>query len=422
MLFEVLRKPFTNAFASPSLPYQQTRLVAAAVASAANQFPVPSLPVAGYAHISVGDSGFIKNTENTILNHRHIININKIKNPNKTVSVSTYNILSRHYLWESLYSYLPANYTNWSDRADRLDRNFRDLSKLTDIMCFQEMEYQVYKTHWKDFFLTLGYDSIFQKKPKPGYWKKSANMMDGVAIFYNKSKFELLNYEKINFAYTFKNSPLVEQTVDTQERLITRNTVAVIAVLRHRYTNQVLFVSNTHLYWSPKHDDVKLLQTHLLTNIIKKTVMRHYNITSKELDEMIRAKNGPNIIMTGDFNSNPTSMVYKFLSEGSISRQEQPNFTQNYGSQLSNNVENVLGTFKSPYKELYQQNIVNKTTYTPKFKEIIDYIWFANDNNNFKFTNVLGDIDPEYLKDFQGFPNADFPSDHIPIISQIEFN
>jgi CCR4-NOT transcription complex subunit 6 len=426
MLLTTLRKPLALALALPpaALSLQQTRLVAAVSdfrLQAANQFPVPSLPIAGYAHMT-DDSGFIKNTGNTILNHRHIINLEKVKDVNKTVTVSSYNILSRHYLWESLYSYLPTDYTNWSNRLDRLDRNFRDLSKLTDIMCFQEMEYQVYKTHWQQYFKNLGYNSIFQKKPRPTYWKKSGNLMDGVAIVYNTNKFELINYERINFANNFKTSPLIEQTLDTQERLIARNTVAVVAVLKHKYTNQILFVANTHLYWSPKHDDVKLLQTHLLTNIIKETAMRHYKISAQELDEMIKSKNGPNIIMTGDFNSTPSSMVYKFLSEGTISRTEQPNFTQDYGSQLSSNVQNTLGTFKSPYKELYLQHVVNKTTYTPKFKDVIDYIWFANDNNNFKFTKVLGDIDPEYLKDFQGFPNADFPSDHIPILSQIEFN
>lgn len=360
-------------------------------------------------------------SDNMILNHRHIVDLQRVKNPLKTVTISSYNILSRHYLWESLYSYLPSDSTNWNKRFARLDQSFKDLSSISDIMCFQEMEYQIYVNHWKPLFDKLNYSSVFQKKPKPAYWKKSPNMMDGVSIFYNKDKFDLLNFEQVNFANHFKHSKIISQTTDTQSRLNMRNTVAVIAVLKHKFTGEVLFVSNTHLYWSPKHDDVKLMQTSLLTNLIKKSVERFYNLSSEEVSDMIRNKNGPNIISVGDFNSNPSSMVYKFMSQGLIDKDTEPTFTQNYGPNVQGVLNNALGKFKSPYKDLYSKGLFNKTTYTPKFKDIIDYIWFADCNDNFKFTKVLGDIDSNYLKDYKGFPNAEFPSDHIPIVSQIEF-
>ena len=358
---------------------------------------------------------------NSILNHRQLISLDYVKNPLNTVTVSSYNILSRHYLWESLYNYLPQNFTNWNNRLNRLDKNFIDLSKISDIMCFQEMEYQVYQNHWKNLFNKIGYSSIFNKKPKPAYWKKSSNMMDGVSIAYNKEKFDLINFEQVNFANNFKHSSIIEQTLDTETRLNIRNTVALIAVLKHKLTNEVIFISNTHLYWSPKHDDVKLMQSYLLTNLIKNTVLRYYNITETELNERIKNKNGPNIIMTGDFNSNPNSMVYKFLSNGSINKNLEPSFNQDYGSNINGILKNNLGTFKSPYKDLYNEKIFTKTTYTPKYKDVIDYIWFADDNKNFKFTKVLADIDENYLKDFKGFPNSEFPSDHLPILSQFEF-
>jgi CCR4-NOT transcription complex subunit 6 len=363
-----------------------------------------------------------KFSANTILNHRHLIDLNKIKNLNKTITISSYNILSRHYLWESLYNYLPLEFTNWKYRFKRLNKNFIDLTKLSDIMCFQEMEYQIYKDYWKDFLKNENFDSIYFKKSKPEYWKKSANMMDGVSIFYNNKKFDLLNYEQINFANHFKNSSIIEQTFDTQTRLNIRNTVAIILVLKHKFTNEILFISNTHLYWSPKHDDVKLMQTYLLTNLIKKSIMRYYKINSNELNYLIENKKGPNIIMVGDFNSNPNSMVYKFLSNGFINKNDESTFIQNYGPNINGIIKNNLGNFQSPYKDLYAQGIFNKTTYTPKFKDVIDYMWFANCNNNFKFTKVLGDIDQNYLKDYKGFPNNEFPSDHIPILSQFEFN
>lgn len=362
------------------------------------------------------------NDLNSVLTHRHLIDLSNVNNASKTVTISSFNILSRHYLWDSVYSYLPLDYTNWNKRFERLNKNFYDLTKISDILCFQEMEYQIYNDFWKDQMKNLGYDSIFQKKPKPGYWKKSSNMMDGVSIFYNKEKFDLLNYEQINFANHFKHSKIIDQTLDTQTRLNIRNTVAIIAVLKHKFTNEVLFVSNTHLYWSPKHDDVKLMQTYLLTNLLKKSIMRHYKISLDEVDSLLKQKNGPTIIMTGDFNSKPSSMVYKFMSNGAINKDTESSFDQDYGSKLTGEIDNSLGKFKSPYKDLYSKGIFTKTTYTQNFRDIIDYIWFADCNKRFKFTKVLGDIDPSYLENFEGFPNEEFPSDHVPILAQIEFD
>lgn len=358
---------------------------------------------------------------NTILSHRQLVEVQPVQNPARTVTVSSYNILSRHYLWESVYSYLPLEYTNWSRRFGRLSRSFEDLAELADILCFQEMEYQVYSEAWKATMEQLGYDAVFQRKPKPAYWTKSANMMDGVAIFFDRNKFDLLNFEQINFADHFKHSSIIDQTADTRARLNVRNTVAVIAVLKHKATGEVLFVSNTHLYWSPKHDDVKLMQTYLLTSLIKKSVMRHYKISLSEVDDMIRDKNGPTVIMAGDFNSSPSSMVYKFMSDGLVDKQQERKFDQNYGTKFSHLISNGLGKFRSPYHDLYKRGLFTKTTYTPKFKGIIDYIWFADCNSKYNFTKVLGDIDSSYLENFKGFPNKEFPSDHIPILAQIEF-
>ena len=43
------------------------------------------------------------------------------------------------------------------------------------------------------------------------------------------------------------------------------------------------------------------------------------------------------------------------------------------------------------------------------------------DDSNDGFVTIKVDIDENYLKDFKGFPNSEFPSDHLPILSQFEF-
>ncbi|GMM29595.1 RNA exonuclease [Martiniozyma asiatica (nom. inval.)] len=360
-----------------------------------------------------------------IFKHREIVNLNPIKNKERVIRISSYNILSRHYVWPQLYSYLPLNFTNWKQRKERLDSQIEELSQVSDLLCFQEMEYQIYKNHWEGMMNKLGFSSIFSKKQKPGYWKKSANMMDGVGLFYRNELFELINYEQIDLAQQFKNG-WVEDTTDTKERLINRNTVAVIAVLKHRKTDEIIFISNTHLYWNPSHDDVKLMQSYLLTKLIHRSIKRYYGVNHDEIPINKR----PKIIMVGDFNSEPSSMVYKFMSEGHINTHQDSRWCQNYGSGFASGdeIKNDIGSFSSPYKKMYEAGKFSKTTFTPKFKGIIDYMWFSDgvgtnfvgEENGMKFTKVLGDIDANYLQNYQGFPNAEFPSDHIPILVELE--
>lgn len=367
---------------------------------------------------------------NTVLNHRKLNILRPLDHEDRRLRISSYNILSRHYMWESVYSYLPLEFINWRHRLERLDRQFEDLSCISDVMCFQEMEYQVYKTHWESKFKALGFSSLFARKPMPGYWTHGANMMDGVSIFYNEDKFELLNYQHINLADHFKSVHEFTQTEDTQERLNTRNTVALIAVLKHKLTQETIFLSNTHLYWSPKHDDVKFMQTYLVTKLLQRTISRHYKSTDEiHLAQLIR-DHKPKIVMVGDFNSEPNSMVYEYLSTGKLDTSKDERWVHNYGPGFTKGdvILNPLGCFKSPYKALYDEGIFTKTTYTPKFKGIIDYMWFNDgsmdcrmgDENGIKFTKVLGDIDQQYLNQWEGFPNREFPSDHIPIMVELE--
>lgn len=367
---------------------------------------------------------------NTVLNHRRLNILKPLDHEDRRLRISSYNILSRHYLWESVYSYLPLEFTNWRHRLERLDGQFQDLRAVSDIMCFQEMEYQVYKTHWEGKFLENGFQSLFARKPMPGYWTKGANLMDGVSIFYNSDKFELLNYQRINMSDHFRSDHIFEQTEDTKERLNSRNTVALIAVLKHKLTDETIFISNTHLYWSPKHDDVKFMQTYLLTKLLQQAISRHYKSSDDDhLSELIM-KYKPKIVMVGDFNSEPNSMVYEFMSTGQLDTGKEDRWVHDYGKGFTKGdvILNPLGCFKSPYKELYDEGIFTKTTYTPKFKGIIDYMWFNDgsmdcrmgETNGIKFTKVLGDIDQQYLDQWEGFPNGEFPSDHIPIMVELE--
>ncbi|ODV83580.1 hypothetical protein CANARDRAFT_202802 [[Candida] arabinofermentans NRRL YB-2248] len=353
--------------------------------------------------------------ENSITNRREWLCFNKPTDESRSFTISSYNLLSRHYMWSQVYDYLPAKSIDWDNRFELINKNMKDLAEISDIMCFQEMEYKVYNDYWKDYLLERNFTSQIKMKRSPNYWTKNPTMMDGVSIFVNQDKFKVINYEKIDYADNIFNNPMLfEQTEDLKNRLCNRNTVAVVVTLQHLITKELIFLSNTHLYWSPKHPDVKLLQTYALTKAIKNSIQRYYKIDSDlEMNEFL-IKNNVNIFMVGDFNSVPDSLVYKFLTKGEIDLSNEPEFNQDYGKTIPKTIlKNDLGEFNSPYRSPFESHLFDKTTYTRNFKQIIDYIWFNKSNKNLKLISALGDLDKSYLDRYLGFPNEEFPKNEL---------
>ncbi|VEU19797.1 DEKNAAC100302 [Brettanomyces naardenensis] len=289
-------------------------------------------------------------------------------------------------------------------------------------MCFQEMEYKIYVDYWAKFMEEKNFGSIFERKLAPTYWDRNLTMMDGVSIFYNKEKVKLLNYERIEFTSFFQNPKFFEQTKDTRQRLVSRNTVALVAVLEHIETHEVLFVANTHLYWSPRHEDVKLMQTYELTELVWKAVQRYYHqCCDKDIQEQMESSDGVNIILAGDFNSAPDSMVSRYLVNGNIDiTKEKQMQVYDYGSTVGPELLDRLGRFNSPYKDLYDKGTFTRTAYLPRFKRVIDYIWLNEHSKRLKVTKILDELGDQDLPKYLGFPNPDYPSDHLPIVTQFE--
>ncbi|KAG7833104.1 hypothetical protein KL943_004552 [Ogataea angusta] len=362
---------------------------------------------------------FSVNLDNSITRRRNWFDVSPPRRPtgNETITVSTYNLLSQQYMWPEVYNHIPSKYTSWQYRLPLINRNLMDLSLLADIMCFQEMEFNVYQETWKPLLKDHGFDSIFQKKRPPTYWTKSEDQLDGVSIFVNSNKFDLLSYEPVDYSEHFQNPEYFTPTQDLRERAMTRNTVALIATVRHKRTGTIIFVTNTHLYWSPEFPDVKVLQAYLLVRLLKRTMRNHYKVNDNQLSEIMR-QGQASVLLVGDFNSTPDSMVYEFLQNGSLNIAKDTRFNYDYGKLEGAILKTGLLEFESQYKSLVHSSEFQCREHSQPFKRFIDYIWVNKYSKTLTPIRVLGDIDIDYVDEFSWFPNESYPSDHLPMLAQ----
>ena len=115
------------------------------------------------------------------------------------------------------------------------------------------------------------------------------------------------------------------------------------------------------------------------------------------------------ILFSGDLNSNTDSLVVKFL-KGEIVEHGQLNLQNPMRPYLNHCI------YDDAPSELF-----DNTCYSGKLKGIFDYIWFHE--RDFQLNRILSGV--EVSKELSsssefGLPNERHPSDHIPILTEME--
>ncbi|CCE82083.1 Piso0_002779 [Millerozyma farinosa CBS 7064] len=349
--------------------------------------------------------------------YRKWIRLDNETEPEHKVSVMSYNMLCQHYMWKQVYGTKRQYYLDWPTyRFPLLNKSIKQLQ--CDIMCFQEMECALYKNFWSRGFPSDKYTSRYVRKSVPGYWGSlPEDYVDGVGIFVNQDRLEILDERRINFGkYITEHAERFSITPDLRERMVVRNTVALLLKLRDKTTNKTIYVTNTHLYWSPRFNDVKVLQTKLLLDSL-----RDFMAPEDRKD--------PCAIVCGDFNCNPNSIVFQLLKTGALRLDACKEFEScSYGPRFNN--ENISGgLLTSPFQLSWAYEKIKTapadkfffTTYTRNFTDILDHIWYTN--HTLAVSKLLGSVEHAYYdrEDVKGFPNREFPSDHIPLVTELKY-
>jgi CCR4-NOT transcription complex subunit 6 len=194
-----------------------------------------------------------------------------------------------------------------------------------------------------------------------------------------------------------------KKTEDMFNRVMTKDNIAVLALLEHRQTGARLIVANTHIHWDAEYKDVKVVQVAMLMDELKKTANRFAKLPPRlDIKDAPHYPDGSTIptVIGGDFNSLPESGVYEYLSKGRLPKNHDDFGAHIYGTYTSDGLDHNLH-LKSAYSHVGELPFTN---YTPGFRGVIDYIWYTD--SSLVATGVLGEVDAAYLSKVVGFPNA----------------
>lgn len=325
----------------------------------------------------------------------------------RSFTVMSYNMLCQHYATPKMYRYTPSWALSWDYRRQKLTEQI--MSYLTDIICLQEVEAKTYEEYWAPLMLRQGYSGIFHAKTRAKTMHtKDSKKVDGCCVFYKESEFKMLFKDEVDFSGVWMKHKKFQRTEDYLNRAMNKDNVVVYVKLHHHKSGEAVWVATTHLHWDPQFNDVKTFQVGVLLDHLEELLKEHGSGSSRQ-----DVKKSP-VIICGDFNSQQDSAVYELLSTGRVQSHKDID-GRDFGYMSQKHFAHDL-SLKSSYSYIGELPLTN---FTPSFTSTIDYIWFST--QALRIRGLLGEIDPNYISEFIGFPNDKFPSDHIPILARFEF-
>ncbi|KAI5963654.1 CCR4 [Candida pseudojiufengensis] len=328
------------------------------------------------------------------------------KSPSDSFTVLSYNTLCQHYATPRMYKYTPSWALQWDYRRAALEKEILNYS--TDVICMQEVETKTYQDFWAPLLAQRGYKGLFYNKTRSKTMSENdAKKVDGCAFFYKIDKFTLVHKQNFEYNSVCMGSDKYKKTKDLFNRFMNKDNIALILYLQHKETDEKICFVNTHLHWDPAFNDVKALQIGILLEELQGLIKKYQHASSIE-----EVKNA-SIIVCGDFNSVKKSAVYQMFSTGS-SKNHDDLSGRDYGKFTESGFHHPF-KLKSAYESLGELPFTNLT---PAFTDNIDYIWYSTSNLQIK--GLLGKVDENYASNSIGFPDANFPSDHVPILAKFQ--
>ena len=345
---------------------------------------------------------------------------NSYDDDNNTFSILSWNVLAQSLARSEMHPHVEKGMLKEKLRIPLLVEILKNYN--SDIMCLQEVDML---NTLDDLLLKVkGYEYI--------YVQKTSGKKDGCLICYKTKKFLLERYITVKYGITLMDG------------------VGIICSLKalNSTNNKSLILGNTHLFWKPNHESVRLRQLQLFVKQIDKF---------KEEN----SDNDDSVIIVGDMNSKPDASVTKVLlgenvplplcktpiggktrfgadlmleeiEKNSMMKKQQEDGNNNINNEivsLSNNLKGLRSVF-GIYKKLCPEDQLNDsgdqqvslhpsfTTYSYGFAGCIDWMFCST---NLKTTALWQLPNEKECKIHIALPNSHFPSDHLPLCAKLKF-
>jgi CCR4-NOT transcription complex subunit 6 len=318
------------------------------------------------------------------------------------IKIITYNLLKPYQIYNKKYAHEPKESTiKWFYRWELIKREISLYD--SDILCFQEVQNNIFVDDINPYFVNQGYTGHFIAAEPP----KTKEQMDkiisydpimksGIAIFY-RNKFSLIHINSYDFLKKSKKFLKLKELSPDNKKILKNKINTYFAnltlMLEDNKTKKRIVVSNLHITNKPELDDVKSLMIFL--------ILKNLSVLTN--------KNKIPLILTGDFNSLPSSLVYNGITSGKT--------TNIYEFDTNPKIKKIEPIIKLPL--IYTKfplistyfNITGKepryTNYAFDFKETLDYI-FVNDK-----VQIIGVLEEVNLDHKKRIPDDEYPSDHL---------
>ncbi|XP_069573901.1 nocturnin [Brachyistius frenatus] len=285
--------------------------------------------------------------------------------PGSSVRVMQWNILAQA-LGEGLDSFVrcPPEAISWSRRKYLILEEI--LTYRPHILCLQEVDH--YHDTFQPVLAGLGYGSHFCPKPwSPCLDVDGNNGPDGCALFYDRSRFELLDSVGLRLS----------------AMRIPTNQVAVVTTLRCRTTGRCVRVAATHLKARAGWEWLRSAQGSDLL---------------RQLQNVDPGSDTP-LLVCGDFNAVPTEEVYRRFAASPL------------GLDSACKKLGADGATEPEYTTW-------KIRPTGECRATLDYVWYSRDS--LRVDGVL-DVPTEEQIGPDRLPSFSYPSDHLSLVCDFSF-
>lgn len=336
---------------------------------------------------------------------RELSSPSSTNSPKDSFTICTYNVLHQDLISPQRYPTVKQTDVVFDPtrRLQMLRQDLKQLQPFTDLFCLEEMSPSTFAQFQQEFGSEYGSHLVKRQTNETPHHN---------ALFYRKSKFQLMNHYRLN---------LHEHIQEFPEELKEHAESEFFAIANHFiFGNQKhLLVVTVHLHHDPRHDIVKYAEVcGLLTEVDR---------LQKELPgEDIR------LVIAGDFNAQPSNQVYRLavlgetptrasLQEETMVRDEWLRKRQEWRPVYQHLFDQtpLRGHFSSVYaqsKSEGEQGHPRYTNLTDGFANTIDYILYGNRLKPLRLLELEAGL---YEKE-EFLPSLYHASDHVILWAELE--